>query len=149
MPEQQQRVFKMNVKQKSPIISLLSAVMLTYWLCDNIEDVNSMVISALSQVLVQAMGVGILVVILLHVLWSVGSSLFSLSEEKSVTDERDDLIELYSMRVILIIFSLGMVGTLALAGWSELSSNMAVLLIFLSMFVANIVGDGLKIFWYR
>lgn len=139
----------MNVKQKNPMISLLSVVAHTYWLYDNIEDVNNMNIADLSQVLIQAMGVGILVVVLLHVLWAVGSSLFSLAEEDSVTDERDDLIELYGMRVVLIIFSLGLVGTLALAGWNDLSSNMVVLLLYLSMFIANIIGDGLKVFWYR
>ena len=69
--------------------------------------------------------------------------------EKPVFDEGDKLIELYVMRAILVIFSLGFVITLGLVGWYSLSANMALLVLFLGMYGANIVGDLVKLYWYR
>jgi hypothetical protein len=49
----------------------------------------------------------------------------------------------------LVIFSIGFVTTLGLVGWYNLSINMSLVVLFLCMYAANIIGDLLKLYWYR
>jgi hypothetical protein len=42
-----------------------------------------------------------------------------------------------------------MVITFGLMGWQQLGANAALLYIVVAMYLANIAGDLLKLFWYR
>jgi len=135
----------MDTKKRNITASLLSAVVVSYWIYGQYGAVEMGDQVQVGQFLLTTMGVGMLSNIVMSI---VASILFG-KGEKPVFDERDKLIELYVMRAILVIFSLGFVITLGLVGWYSLSANMALLVLFLCMYGANIVGDLVKLYWYR
>ena len=101
------------------------------------------------QFLLKTIGVSVITHIVMVIVLSLLVGIFTGKEEKPVFDERDQLIELYVMRVILVIFSIGFVITLGLVGWYNLSINMSLVVLFLCMYAASIIGDLLKLYWYR
>lgn len=130
-------------------MSLLSAAVVSYWIYGQYGAVDMGDQVQVGQFLLTTMGVGMLSNIVMVIVMSIVASILFGKGEKPVFDERDKLIELYVMRAILVIFSLGFVITLGLVGWYSLSANMALLVLFLCMYGANIVGDLVKLYWYR
>ncbi|HCH23983.1 MAG TPA: hypothetical protein DE179_06770 [Oceanospirillaceae bacterium] len=128
---------------------MLSAAVVSYWIYGQYGAVDMGDQVQVGQFLLTTMGVGMLSNIVMVIVMSIVASILFGKGEKPVFDERDKLIELYVMRAILVIFSLGFVITLGLVGWYSLSANMALLVLFLCMYGANIVGDLVKLYWYR
>ena len=95
------------------------------------------------------MGINIAAIIVGTIVITIVASLIWGRVEKDVTDERDDKIELYVMRLILVCFSMGMIVVFAMMGWQQLAANTALLSIFACMYIANLLGELLKLFWYR
>lgn len=139
----------MDTKKRNITASLLSAVVVSYWIYGQYGAVEMGDQVQVGQFLLTTMGVGMLSNIVMVIVMSIVASILFGKGEKPVFDERDKLIELYVMRAILVIFSLGFVITLGLVGWYSLSANMALLVLFLCMYGANIVGDLVKLYWYR
>ena len=139
----------MDTKKRNITASLLSAAVVGYWVYGQFGAVDMADQVQVGQFLLTTMGVGMVSNIVMVIVMSILASILFGKGEKPVFDERDKLIELYVMRAILVIFSLGFVITLGLVGWYSLSANMALLVLFLCMYGANIVGDLVKLYWYR
>ena len=139
----------METKKKNITASLLSAAIVGYWLINQLTIIDMTNTVQVAQALLTSLGLGIATSIGAVILLSVVVGIVYGKGEKPVFDERDKLIELYVMRAILIIFSLGFIITLGLIGWYDLSANVALVVLFLCMYGANIVGDMIKLYWYR
>ena len=139
----------MDAKRRRVFISLATALLVGSWLYSQVIAWPVLETVALGQLLVKVIGLSIAAHIVIFIVISIVSGIIWGKVEKDVTDERDAEIELYAMRLILVCFSLGMIITFAMMGWQQLGANAALLSIFVCMYVANIAGDILKLFWYR
>jgi len=143
----------MDAKRKNVLISLTTALIVGWWLYGQLTSWPTLETEALGRLLVKAIGVSIVVhivsaIVIVIAIATVAGIIWG-KVDKDVTDERDVAIELYVMRLILVIFSIGLVVTFGLMGWQQLGANAALLYIFVAMYLANIAGDLLKLFWYR
>ena len=139
----------MDTKKRNVVVSLLSAVLVSIWFYDQYDLVDKTDAVQIGQFLLKAIGLGILFSITAAIVTTVFVAIVWGGLEKSVFDERDKLIELYVMRVILVVFSIGFVITLGLVGWYSLSMNMAMIVLFICMYGANVLGELVKYYWYR
>ena len=139
----------MDAKRKNVLISLTTALIVGWWLYGQLTAWPTLETEALGRLLVKAIGVSIVVHIVSAIVIAIVAGIIWGKVDKDVTDERDAAIELYVMRLILVIFSAGMVITFGLMGWQQLGANAALLYIVVAMYLANIAGDLLKLFWYR
>jgi len=139
----------MDVKRRKVFISLAASFAVGWWLVSQVGQWDTIETVALGQLLIKAMGINIAAIIVGTIVITIVASLIWGRVEKDVTDERDDKIELYVMRLILVSFSMGMIVVFAMMGWQQLAANTALLSIFACMYIANLLGELLKLFWYR
>jgi hypothetical protein len=139
----------MDPKKKNIIASLITAGMVGYWMYNQFPIIDMTDPMQVGQFLLTTVGVSVITNIVLVIVLSLLVGIFAGKEEKQMFDERDQLIELYAMWAILVIFSIGFVITMGLVGWYDLSINMSLVVLFLCMYAANIMGDLLKLYWYR
>ncbi len=139
----------MDPKKKNIFASLITAGIVAYWMYNQFPIIDMTDPIQVGQFLLKTIGVSVITHIVMVIVLSLLVGIFTGKEEKPVFDERDQLIELYVMRVILVIFSIGFVTTLGLVGWNNLSINMSLVVLYLCMYAANIIGDLLKLYWYR
>ncbi|HBD23023.1 MAG TPA: hypothetical protein DC023_01200 [Oceanospirillaceae bacterium] len=139
----------MDPKKKNILASLITAGIVAYWMYNQFPIIDMADPIQVGQFLLKTIGVSVITHIVMVIVLSLLVGIFTGKQDNSVFDERDQLIELYVMRVILVIFSIGFVTTLVLVGWNNLSINMSLVVLFLCMYAANIIGDLLKLYWYR
>jgi len=139
----------MDAKRKRVLISLITAATVGAWLYFQLSSWPTLSASAVGKLLIQTIGISIVAHIINTIVITIAVGLLGGRIAKDVTDERDAAIELQAMRVILIGFSMGLMIIFALVGWHDLSATSALLAIFLCMYAANVVGDLLKLYWYR
>jgi hypothetical protein len=139
----------MDAKRKKVLISLITAASVGVWLYFQLNSWPDLSTSEVGKLLVKTIGISILAHIINTIVITIIVGLLGGSIATDVTDERDSAIELHAMRVILIGFSMGLVIIFAFVGWYDLSATSALLAIFLCMYAANVVGDLLKLYWYR
>ncbi len=139
----------MNIKLRNTSGEIISAVIAIAWMYPKLNTADNMSIASITQVLIQGIGISILVSILLAIAISVFSSIVTGRYEKNIADERDSMIELYAMRLMLVLFSIFLVIILILLGWFSLHINFGIVAITLSLFLANIISNFLKIYFYK
>ena len=94
-------------------------------------------------------GVSIVVSIVVQIGVTILHAIVTRECERSMTDERDKLIELRAMKITLIAFSIGYLASMGVLALEMLLPYMVFVLILLSMYVANVLGDISKLFLYR
>ncbi len=94
-------------------------------------------------------GASIVVSIVVQIVFAIIHAIATRENERFTSDERDKLIELKAMQIILITFSVVFLASMGVLALEMLLPYMVFLLIILSMFVANIIGDLAKLFLYR
>ena len=94
-------------------------------------------------------GASIVVTIVVQILFAIIHAIVTRERDDYIVDERDRLIELRSMKVGFIAFSIGFVAAMGLLALDMLAAYAIFLLIIASMFLANVVGDVTKLFLYR
>ncbi|HIL43005.1 MAG TPA: hypothetical protein EYG35_06415 [Gammaproteobacteria bacterium] len=139
----------MNIKLRNTLGEIISAAIAIIWIYSKLNAAANMSIASITQVLVQGIGISILVSILFAIVISILSSIITGSYEKNVEDERDSMIELYAMRLSGVIFGISIVIILALLGWFNLHINFGIIAITLSVFLASISSNFLKIYFYK
>ena len=94
-------------------------------------------------------GGSIAVSIVLQILFVIINGALTRERNFGVSDERDRLIELKAMQIILILFSIGFLASMAVlaAGW--FAPPLILVMIVSVMMFANLVGDLVKFFIYR
>ena len=139
----------MNIKLRNTLGEIISAAIAIIWIYSKLNAAANMSIVSITQVLVQGIGISILASILFAIVISILSSIITGSYEKNVEDERDSMIELYAMRLSGVIFGISIVIILALLGWFNLHINFGIIAITLSVFLASISSNFLKIYFYK
>ena len=139
----------MDAKRRKVFISLATSLVVGWWLVNQVGQWDTIETAALGQLLVKAIGISILASIVSSIVITIVAGLIWGKVKQDVTDKRDDEIELYVMRLILVCFSIGLIVVFAMMGWQQLAANTALLSIFACMYIANLLGDLLKLFWYR
>jgi hypothetical protein len=139
----------MNIKLRNTLGEIISAAIAIIWMYSKLNVAANMSIASITQVLVQGIGISILASIFFAIVISILSSIITGSYEKNIEDERDSMIELYAVRLSGVIFGISIVIILVLLGWFSLHINFGIIAITLSVFLASISSNFLKIYFYK
>jgi len=139
----------MNIKIRNTLGEITGASIAMIWMYSNLTNVVNMTIESISKVLAQGIGISIILIIALHIILNILSSIITGQYEKDIDDERDKIFELYALQVSSAIFGISIVATLVLLGWFNLTISAGLIAITFSGFIASIVSLLLKIYLYR
>ena len=139
----------MNIKIRNTLAEITGASLAMSWMWLNLADASIMTIQSVSQVLAQGIGGSIVLIIALHILFNILSSIVTGQYEEDIDDERDKIFELYALQVSSAIFGISIVAILVLIGWFNLTIITGLIAITFSGFIASIFSLLLKIYLYR
>ena len=139
----------MNIKIRNTLGEITGASIAMTWMWQNLTEVSIMTIESVSKVLAQGIGISIILIIILHIVFNILSSIISGQYEKDIDDERDKIYELYALQLSSVIFGISIVTTLVLLGWFNLSINTGLIVITFAGFIGSILSLFLKIYLYR
>ena len=139
----------MNIKIRNTLTEIISVAIAIIWMYSKLNEAANMSIASITQVLVQGIGISILAAIFFAIAIHIVSAIIIKSKEKNVIDERDNMIEFYTLRLSNVIFGISLVIILALLGWFNLHINFGIIAITLSVFLASICSTFLKIYLYK
>ena len=139
----------MNIKIRNTLAEITGASLAMIWMWINLTDASIMTIQSVSQVLAQGIGGSIVLIIALHILFNILSSIVTGQYEEDIDDERDKIFELYALQVSSAIFGISIVAILVLIGWFDLAIITGLIAITFSGFIASIFSLLLKIYLYR
>jgi hypothetical protein len=139
----------MNIKIRNTLGEITGALIAMIWMWFNLAEASKMTIELVSKVLAQGIGISIILIIALHIVLNILSSIITGQYEENIDDERDRIFELYALQVSSAIFGISIVIILVLLGWFNLTINTGLIAITYSGFIASIVSLCLKIYLYR
>ncbi|MDA9642055.1 hypothetical protein N9T22_00125 [Candidatus Thioglobus sp.] len=139
----------MNIKIRNTFAEIIGALIAMTWMWLQLTDASTMTIEWVSKVLAQGIGISIILIIILHIVFNILSSIISGQYEKDIDDERDKIYELYALQLSSVIFGISIVTTLVLLGWFNLSINTGLIAITFAGFIGSIISLFLKIYLYR
>ncbi len=139
----------MNIKIRNTLGEITGASIAMIWMYSNLTEASKMTIQAVSKVLAQGIGASIILIIALHIIFNILSSIISGKYEKDIDDERDKIFELYALQASSAIFGISLIIVLVLLGWFNLTIITGLIAITFSGFIASIVSLFLKIYLYR
>jgi hypothetical protein len=139
----------MNIKIRNTLGEITGASIAMIWMYSNLTEASTMTIQAVSKVLAQGIGASIILIIALHIIFNILSSIISGKYEKDIDDERDKIFELYALQASSAIFGISLIIVLVLLGWFNLTIITGLIAITFSGFIASIVSLFLKIYLYR
>ena len=139
----------MNIKIRNTFAEITGASLAMIWMWLNLTDASIMTIQSVSQVLAQGIGGSIVLIIALHILFNILSSIVTGQYEEDIDGERDKIFELYALQVSSAIFGISIVAILVLIGWFDLAIITGLIAITFSGFIASIFSLLLKIYLYR
>ena len=139
----------MNLKIRNTLAEIIGALIAMVWMWFKLNEASIMTIESVSKILAQGIGISIILIIALHIVFNVLSSIITGKYEKDIDDERDKIYELYALQLSSAIFGISLVITLILLGWFNLTINTGLISITFSGFIASIVSLFLKIYLYR
>ena len=139
----------MNIKIRNTLAEITGASIAMIWMWLNLTEAATMTIESVSKVLAQGIGGSIILIIILHILMNILSSIVTGQYEKDIDDERDKIFELYALQISSVIFGISLVITLVLLGWFNLTITSGLIVITFSGFIGSIVSLFFKIYLYR
>ena len=139
----------MNLKIRNTLAEIIGALIAMVWMWFKLNETSIMTIESVSKILAQGIGISIILIIALHIVFNILSSIITGKYEKDIDDERDKIYELYSLQLSSAIFGISLVITLILLGWFNLTINTGLIAITFSGFIASIVSLFLKVYLYR
>ena len=142
-------LYIMNIKIRNTLAEIIGALIAMTWMWHQLTDASIMPIESVSKVLAQGIGISIILIIILHIVFNILSSIISGQYEKDIDDERDKIYELYALQLSSVIFGISIVTTLVLLGWFNLSINTGLIVITFAGFIGSIISLFLKIYLYR
>ena len=143
------KLCKMNIKIRNTLAEIIGALIAMTWIWLKLTEASIMTIESVSKVLAQGIGISIILIIILHIVFNILSSIISGQYEKDIDDERDKIYELYALQLSSVIFGISIVTTLVLMGWFNLSINTGLIAITFAGFIGSIISLFLKIYLYR
>ena len=143
------KINSMNIKIRNTLGEIIGASIALIWMWRNLTEASIMSIESVSKVLAQGIGISIILIIILHIVFNILSSIISGQYEKDIDDERDKIYELYALQLSSVVFGISIVTTLVLMGWFNLSINTGLIAITFAGFIGSIISLFLKIYLYR
>ena len=142
-------LYIMNIKIRNTFAEIIGALIAMTWMWLQLNEASIMTIESVSKVLAQGIGISIILIIILHIVFNILSSIISGQYEKDIDDERDKIYELYALQLSSVVFGISIVTTLVLMGWFNLSINTGLIVITFAGFIGSIISLFLKIYLYR
>ena len=139
----------MNIKIRNTLAEITGASIAMIWMWLNLTEATTMTIESVSKVLAQGIGGSIILIIILHIIINILSSIVTGQYEKDIDDERDKIFELYALQISSVIFGISLVITLVLLGWFNLTITSGLIVITFSGFIGSIVSLFLKVYLYK
>ena len=139
----------MNIKIRNTLAEIIGALIAMTWMWINLIDALTMSIQSVSKVLAQGIGISIILIIALHIIFNILSSIITGEYEEDIEDERDKIYELYALQLSSAIFGISILTTFVLLGWFNLNITAGFIAITFSGFIASIFSLLLKIYLYR
>ena len=139
----------MNIKIRNILAEITGASLAMIWMWLNLSDASTMTKQSVSQVLAQGIAGSIVLIIALHILFNILSSIVTGQYEEDIDDERDKIFELYAAKAASVIFGISIIAILILLGWFNLTIISGLIVITFSAFIASIFSLLLKIYLYR
>jgi hypothetical protein len=139
----------MNIKLRNTLAEITGASVAMIWMWYNLTEASIMTIESVSKILAQGIGISIILIIALHIVINILSSIITGKYEKDIDDERDKIYELYALQLSSAIFGISLIITLILLGWFNLSINTGLIAITFSGFIASITSLFLKMYLYK
>ena len=139
----------MNIKIRNTLAEITGALIAMTWMWVNLIDALTMSIQSVSKVLAQGIGISIILIIALHIIFNILSSIITGEYEEDIEDERDKIYELYALQLSSAIFGISILTTFVLLGWFNLNITAGFIAITFSGFIASIFSLLLKIYLYR
>ena len=96
-------LYIMNIKIRNTLAEIIGALIAKTWMWHQLTDASIMPIESVSKVLAQGVGISIILIIILHILFNILSSIISGQYEKDIDDERDKIYELYALQLSSVI----------------------------------------------
>ena len=125
----------MNLKIRNTLAEIIGALIAMVWMWFKLNEASIMTIESVSKILAQGIGISIILIIALHIVFNILSSIITGKYEKDIDDERDKIYELYSLQLSSAIFGISLVITLILLGWFNLTINTGLIAITFSGFI--------------
>ncbi|MEH6630754.1 MAG: hypothetical protein V7776_08010 [Halopseudomonas aestusnigri] len=146
----------MSQQEKRVTVSLITSLILFVFFASYMLGLHEQgrlagpdVYSLIGKSFFVLIGGGIVVSIVVQILVTIIHAIVTKGYEPMMNDERDKLFSLKCMQIILLIFSVGFVASMALLALEMVVPHIVFLLIIFSMFIANFIGDLVKLFLYR
>ena len=139
----------MNIKIRNTLAEIIGALIAMTWMWINLIDALTMSIQSVSKVLAQGIGISIILIIALHIIFNILSSIITGEYEEDIEDERDKIYELYALQLSSAIFGISIVTTFVLLGWFNLNITTGLIAITFSGFIESSFSLLLKIYLYR
>ena len=139
----------MNIKIRNTLAEITGALIAMAWMWLNLTDALTITVQSVSKVLAQGIGISIILIIALHIIFNILSSIITGHYEENIEDERDKIYELYALQLSSAIFGISIVATFILLGWFNLNIITGLIAITFSGFIASIFSLVLKIYLYR
>jgi len=139
----------MNIKIRNILAEITGASLAMIWMWLNLSDASTMTIQSVSQVLAQGIAGSIVLIIALHILFNILSSIVTGQYEEDIDDERDKIFELYAAKAASVIFGISIIAILILLGWFNLTIITGLIAITFLVLIASIFSLLLKIYLYR
>ena len=139
----------MNIKIRNTLAEIAGALIAMTWMWLNLTDALTITVQSVSKVLAQGIGISIILIIALHIIFNILSSIITGQYEENIEDERDKIYELYALQMSSAIFGISIVATFILLGWFNLNIITGLIAITFSGFIASILSLVLKLYLYR
>ena len=130
--------YPVNIKIRNTLAEIAGALIAMTWMWLNLLDALTMSIQSVSKVLAQGIGISIILIITLHIVFNILSSILTGQYEENIEDERDKMYELYALQLSSAIFGISIVATFILLGWFNLNITTGLIVITFSGFIVFI-----------
>jgi len=145
----------MDQKERQILVTIISTVLITgfyVWyvyqkhVVGNLEILNDFKFWGRS--FLWLIPLSVVTQIVIHILYAIINRIVTNEDVPSKTDEMDKLIELKAIRISHLIFTFGFIGAIGLLAFGVKPYVMFIIL-FSSGFLASIVSEIVKLFYYR
>ena len=91
----------MNIKIRNTLAEITGASLAMIWMWLNLTDASIMTYSQFQKFWLRELEVSIILIIALHIIFNILSSIITGQYEEDIDDERDKIFELYAFKLVV------------------------------------------------
>lgn len=145
----------MSYREKSIIVTIISTIIIFGWFCLKLNEMNVTGVfdgadasQIMGKSILKFIGISIGISIAVQIVFAILHGMVTRDGQYEKEDERDKLIEMKGMQMLLVLFSFGFIGSLIALAMGT-AAHVIFFLLIASMFVGNLFSDCIKLFFYR